>query len=130
MIQTRASRTAAAVIQTGRLLVVSNPGFPRVFGAAVFNTVPERRKSLGRRQRQAIPVRTSFLDTFQNCFFPHEPRYVPSEACAFGNTRPGKYRGSSSAKSVTPIRPSRDRLSVPACTRPVARLDRVYDFGS
>src|ERR1700740_2655705 len=101
MMQTRASRTAAAVIQTGRLLVVSNPGFPKVFGAAVFNTVPERRKSPRRNKRKAIPVRTYFLDTFQNCFLPLEPRYGPSEACAFDNTRPGKYRGSSSGKSVT-----------------------------
>src|ERR1700741_4442862 len=105
MMQTRASRTAAAMIQTGRLLFVGHPGFPRVFGAAVFNTAPDRRKSLGRGQRQAIPVRTYFLDTFQNCILPPEPRYVPSEACAFGNAWLGKYLGSISAKTVPLIRP-------------------------
>ena len=37
--QTRDTPTAAALIQTGRLLVLGNPAFPRVFGTAVFNTV-------------------------------------------------------------------------------------------
>ena len=42
------------------------------------------------------------LDTFQNRFLSHGPRYyLPSESRAFGNTRPGKYRGSSSPNSVT-----------------------------
>ena len=39
MVQARDTLTAAALIQTGRLLVVGNPAFPRVFGTAVFNTV-------------------------------------------------------------------------------------------
>jgi hypothetical protein len=41
------------------------------------------------------------LDTSQNRFLSHEPRYLPFETRAFGNTRRGKYRGSSSPNSVT-----------------------------
>ena len=37
--QTSDTPTAAALIQTGRLLLLGNPAFPKVFGTAVFNTV-------------------------------------------------------------------------------------------
>jgi len=63
--------------------------------------MPQRQLLMGQALHRLGDMLGHFLDTFQNRFLSHEPRYLSSEARAFGNTRPGKYCGSSSARSVT-----------------------------
>ena len=73
----------------------------RVAGSSPAGCTPQHQPLMGKPLHHMGNMLGHFLDTFQNRFLSHEPRYLPSESRAFGNTRPGKYRGSSSPNSVT-----------------------------
>ncbi len=73
----------------------------RVAGSSPAGCTPQHQPLMDQPLHHMGNMLGHFFDTFQNRFLSHEPRYLPSESRAFGNTRPGKYRGSSSPNSVT-----------------------------